>query len=59
MIIVPGPASQILGKKIAEELNVKKVDLNLKTFPDGEYSLRYEEKIAGEEVSHGNLHRNN
>ena len=50
MIIVPGPASQILGNKIAEKLGVKKVDLNLKIFPDGEYSLRFEEEIGGEEV---------
>ena len=48
MIIVPGPASQILARKIAEKLNVNEVDLNLKTFSDGEYSLRFEEKIVGE-----------
>lgn len=50
MIIVPGPASQILARKIAEKLNVNEVDLNLKTFPDGEYSLRFEKEIVGEEV---------
>ena len=37
MIVVPGPASQSLGKKIAESLNAKIVDVNLKAFPDGEY----------------------
>ncbi len=50
MIIIPGPASQILGKKIAEKLNAKKINLNFKKFPDGEYSLRFEEEIAGKEV---------
>ena len=50
MIIVPGPSSQGLGKKIAEILNAKTVDVNLKTFPDGEYCLRFEGEVAGEEV---------
>lgn len=50
MIVVPGPSSQSLGKKIAENLNAKTVDVNLKAFPDGEYCLRFEGEVAGEEV---------
>lgn len=50
MIVVPGPASQSLGMKIAESLNAKTVDVNLKTFPDREYCLRFEGEVADEEV---------
>ncbi len=50
MIVVPGPSAQSLGKKIAEKLNTKTVKVNLKTFPDGEYSLRFEGDLSGEEV---------
>ena len=50
MIIVPGPASQSLGKKIAEALNARVVPVNLKAFPDGEYCLRFDGDLTGEEV---------
>ena len=50
MIVVPGPASQSLGNKIAESLNARIVPVNLKAFPDGEYCLRFEGDVAGEEV---------
>jgi ribose-phosphate pyrophosphokinase len=50
MIVVPGPASQSLGKKVAESLNAKTVEVKLKAFPDGEYSLRFEGDVADEEV---------
>jgi len=50
VIVVPGPASQSLGQKIAEILNARIVPVNLKTFPDGEYCLRFEGDLAGEEV---------
>ena len=50
MIVVPGPASQSLGKKIAENLNAQIVPVNLKNFPDGEYCLRFEGDVTGEEV---------
>ena len=51
MIVVPGPASQSLGNKIAENLNARIVPVSLKAFPDGEYSLRFEGDVAGEEVA--------
>ncbi len=50
MIVVPGPASQILGKKIAEILNARIVPVNVKSFPDGEYCLRFDGDLKGEEV---------
>ena len=50
MIVVPGPASQSLGQKVAENLNAHIVSVNLKNFPDGEYCLRFEGELKGEEV---------
>jgi len=50
VIVVPGPASQSLGKKVAEILNARIVPVNLKTFPDGEYCLRFEGDLKDEEV---------
>ncbi len=50
MIVVPGPASQILGKKIAEILNARIVPVNVKSFPDGEYCLRFDGDLKDEEV---------
>ncbi|UCC57848.1 MAG: ribose-phosphate diphosphokinase [Candidatus Bathyarchaeum sp.] len=50
MIVVPGPASQNLGKKIAETLNARIVPVDLKTFPDGEYCLRFEDDFKNEKV---------
>lgn len=50
MIVVPGPASQNLGQKIAETLNARIVPVKLKTFPDGEYCLRFDGDVKDEEV---------
>jgi len=50
VIVVPGPASQSLGQKVAEILNAQTVDVNLKAFPDGEYCLRFDGELKGEEV---------
>ena len=50
MIVVPGPASQDLGQKIAEILNARIVPVQLKAFPDGEYCLRFDGDLKGEEV---------
>lgn len=50
MIVIPGPTSQSLGKKVAERLNARMVPVNLKAFPDGEYALRFEGDIVDEEV---------
>jgi ribose-phosphate pyrophosphokinase len=50
MIVVPGPASQSLGKKVAEKLKAKTVPVIIKAFPDGEYALRFDGDVSGEEV---------
>jgi ribose-phosphate pyrophosphokinase len=50
VIVTPGPASQNLGKKIAETLSANVVPVNLKTFPDGEYCLRFDSDLKNEEV---------
>jgi len=39
-ILIVGPASQILGVKIAQELGIEYVNTEFKTFPDGENYLR-------------------
>jgi ribose-phosphate pyrophosphokinase len=51
VIVVPGPASQDLGKKVAEILDTRIVSVNLKSFPDGEYCLRFEGDLNGEDVA--------
>jgi len=50
VIVVPGPASRNLGQKIAEILNARIVPVKLKTFPDGEYCLRFDGDVKDEEV---------
>lgn len=53
-ILIVGPASQILGVKIANELGIESLNTEFKTFPDGENYLRIhiedETKIVGKEV---------
>ncbi len=53
-ILIVGPASQILGVKIANELGIESLNTEFKTFPDGENYLRVniedETKIMGTEV---------
>ncbi len=50
MIVVSGPASQNLGKKIAKTLDANVVPVNLKNFPDGEYCLRFDGNLKDKEV---------
>jgi ribose-phosphate pyrophosphokinase len=53
-ILIVGPASQILGIRIAQELNIKYFNTESKTFPDGENYLRInldnESLIEGKQV---------
>ncbi len=53
-IVIVGPASQILGVKIAQELGIESINTDIKKFPDGENYLRIniedETIIAGKEV---------
>jgi len=50
VIVIPGPASKSLGQKVAETLNARTVSVNHKSFPDGEYCLRFDGELKGEEV---------
>ena len=53
-ILIVGPASQMLGIRIAEELNIRYFNTESKTFPDGENYLRInvdnESLIEGKEI---------
>ncbi len=53
-ILIVGPASQILGIRIAQELNIRYFNTESKTFPDGENYLRInvdnESLIEGKEI---------
>ncbi len=48
--MVPGPASEDLGRKIADMLKSKIVSVIFKTFPDGESYLRLDGDLKGQEV---------
>ncbi len=50
MIIVPGPASEELGRKIAELLKQKIVPIEFKRFPDGESYIRFDGEVENEDV---------
>ncbi|MFX0038712.1 MAG: ribose-phosphate diphosphokinase [Candidatus Heimdallarchaeota archaeon] len=53
-LVIVGPASQILGVKIAQELGIQSINTEIKRFPDGENYLRIniedETLITGKEV---------
>jgi len=48
--VVLGPASQDLGRKVADLLKSRIVSVIFKTFPDGESYLRLDGDVKGEEV---------
>ena len=50
MIIIPGPASNILGVAIAKELGQEPILLSHRLFPDGESYIRFPESVQGETV---------
>ncbi len=51
MIVVPGPASQELGRKIADLLKVRVVPVEFKRFPDGESYIRFDGNVEDEDVA--------
>lgn len=51
MIVVPGPASLQLGKKVANLMDAERVSAYFKTFPDGESYIRLDGDFEGEEVT--------
>ncbi len=50
MKIVGGPSSLHLARKISESLNFPLVNVRTKRFPDGEFYIKFEENIAGENL---------
>jgi len=48
--VVPGPASQELGQKIAELLKTKVVSVEFKRFPDGESYIRFDGDVENGDV---------
>lgn len=50
MLVVPGPASQELGKKTAELLKAETMKVAFKRFPDGESYIRFEGELKNQEV---------
>lgn len=50
MIVIPGPASAELGKKVAELLGLKAHTVDHRLFPDGESYLRLTADVKGETV---------
>ncbi|MEN3035087.1 MAG: ribose-phosphate diphosphokinase [Candidatus Methanosuratincola sp.] len=51
MIVVPGPSSIDLGKRVAGLISAATADLDYKNFPDGESYLRLSRSVKGEEVA--------
>ena len=51
MIVIPGPASQELGREIADILNMRVVPIEFKRFPDGESRIRFTESVEGKDVA--------
>jgi ribose-phosphate pyrophosphokinase len=50
VVVVPGPASVELGKRIAKELKARMVSVEFRRFPDGESRLRLEGDVKGEDA---------
>jgi ribose-phosphate pyrophosphokinase len=50
MIIIPGPASQQLGKDIAKQLKVRMSPIEFTRFPDGESRIRFECGIEDDDI---------
>ena len=50
MIVIPGPPSLELGRKVAEGLRAKLVSADHKIFPDGETYIRLRGSVKGEET---------
>jgi len=50
MLVVSGPASVELGKRIAAELKAGEIPVEFKRFPDGESRIRVDGDVDGEDV---------
>ncbi len=49
--MIPGPASQELGREIADILKIRAVPIEFKRFPDGESRVRFTESVEGEHAA--------
>jgi len=50
LIVVPGPASRELGRKIADLLKIRVVPVEFKRFPDGESYIRFDGNVKNEDI---------
>jgi len=50
LILIPGPASQELGQRIAKLSRLKVVPIEFKRFPDGESRIRFLNNVEGEDA---------
>lgn len=50
LIVIPGPASLNLGRKVAELMKSKVISLEFKRFPDGESYIRFDDDPENEDV---------
>jgi len=50
LIVVPGPASQQLGRKIAELSKSEVIPVEFKRFPDGESYIRFDGDVENENI---------
>lgn len=50
MIVIPGPASNLLGEAIAKELGQDPILLSHRLFPDGESYIRFPDSVKGKDV---------
>jgi len=50
LIVIPGPASVELGRKIAELLKAKALPVEFKRFPDGESYIRFDGDVKKEDI---------
>lgn len=49
--VIPGPASEDLGEKLAKQLNAEVIPVFLKIFPDGESYIRFEsQSLKNEDI---------
>lgn len=51
LIIVDGPASPKLSRRVAEAIGATSIQLEHKLFPDGETYIRFPESVAGKKVA--------
>jgi ribose-phosphate pyrophosphokinase len=49
-LVLAGPASQELGKSVAEKLGLELLKAEFRVFPDGESKFTVEEKVSGKSV---------